>query len=112
VSSKDDRKGLVDAAMTVAEDAALGQLDPDNLAAEVQAGMRDLFGTVIGPDDPAWPLQLDVCRQVLAAGGVPANELAEWTAVARSREPQVPVPGESWIEQALAAGADDEEPVV
>lgn len=47
--------------------------------------------------DALWPLQLDVCRAVLAAGGIPPDELAEWLAVARrGTEPDT------------EAGADDE----
>ena len=42
-----------------------------------------LLGNVTGPDDPLWPLQVEVCRAVLAAGGIPADELSEWLAVAR-----------------------------
>ena len=46
---------------------------------------RDLFGVVDGPNDALWSLHVGIARQVLALGGVPADELSEWIAVARSR---------------------------
>jgi hypothetical protein len=76
----------VDAAMSVANDIADGRLDPDDLDAATAAACQALFGTVAGPDDPLWSLQADVTRQVIAAGGIPANELQEWLAVQRSRD--------------------------
>lgn len=76
----------ITAAMAVARDVAEGRLNPADLAAEFEADARSLFGAVVGPDDPLWPLQLDVARQILGLGGVPADELAEWLAVARRRE--------------------------
>lgn len=76
----------VSAAMAVAEDVASGKLSPADLERQAVAELRELLGTVTGPGDPLWSLQVDVARRVLAAGGVPADELAEWAAVARSRE--------------------------
>lgn len=108
---RDERRTAVDAAMGVAADVAEGRLSPLQLDAQAVQECRQLAGTVVGPDDPLWPLQCEVARQVLAAGGVPANELQEWLAVQRARDgvPVVPVAaGGSWIEQALAAVADEE----
>lgn len=76
---------VVTTAMSIADDAAQGRLDPAALEAQTAAELRQLFGTVVGPDDVAWPIQLDVARQVLALGGVPADELAEWLAIERQR---------------------------
>lgn len=76
----------IKAAMAVARDIADAKLDPADLTAEFVADARSLFGVVVRPDDPLWPLQLDVARQVLDLGGVPADELAEWLTVARRRE--------------------------
>lgn len=99
------KRHTVDAALSVADEVAKGLLDP--LALDVAAAdeCRALFGMVVGPADPLWELQVDVARQVLSLDGVPADELAEWLAVRRStEEPR----GPSWIEQALAALADEE----
>lgn len=76
---------VITAAMSVARDAAEGKLDPADLEAAAVQECRTLLGTVTGPDDPLWPLQVEVCRAVLAAGGIPADELSEWSAVARQR---------------------------
>lgn len=76
---------VVTAAMSTAEDAAQGRLDPATVEALAATELRELFGTVVGEGDVAWPVQLDVARQVLALGGIPATELAEWLAVERHR---------------------------
>lgn len=76
---------VVTAAMSIAEDAAQGRLDPATVEAQAATELRKLFGTVVGEGDVAWPVQLDVARQVLALGGIPATELAEWLAVERQR---------------------------
>ncbi|MGW0037493.1 flagellar hook-length control protein [Gordonia sp. NPDC003376] len=75
----------IKATMAVARDIADAKLDPADLTAEFVADARSLFGAVVGPDDPLWPVQLDVARQVLGLGGVSADELAEWLTVARRR---------------------------
>lgn len=81
------RKAGVDAAMSVAEDVAIGRLDTAQLDAAVAAECRTLFARVEGPDDPLWELHVEVARQVLAVGGgIPAGELAEWLAVTRAAE--------------------------
>jgi hypothetical protein len=91
------KRDAIDAAMSVAEDVAEGRVDPAALDQAAADECRELFGTVADPDDPIWPLQVDVARQVLAADGLSADELSEWLAVARSRAgepvstPQPPV---------------------
>lgn len=81
---------VIRAAASVGRDVAEGKLAPAALDAAVADECRDLFGTVIGPADPLWPLHLDTARQVLALGGLSVNELGEWLAVARSREAAAP----------------------
>ncbi len=76
--------------MSVASEVTDGTLDPADLEAAAVAECRRLVGKVIGPDDALWPLQVEVCRGVLAADGIPANELAEWASVARRAEPSEP----------------------
>jgi hypothetical protein len=77
---------LIKSAASVARDAAEGRLDPAALDAAVSDECRSLFGVVVGRDDPLWALHVDVARQVLGLGGVTADELSEWLAVARRRE--------------------------
>ncbi|WP_020109609.1 hypothetical protein [Nocardia sp. 348MFTsu5.1] len=87
----------IKSAMSVAKQVADGTLHPADLDRAAADECRVLFGTVAGPDDPLWPLHLDVARGVLAAGGIPADELTEWLAVARQRAggtPGPPEPGE------------------
>ena len=76
----------INAAMDVAKQIADGTLAPAQLDAAAVAECRQLVGQVIGPDDAVWPLQLEVARGVLAAGGVPADEMAEWLSVQRQAE--------------------------
>jgi hypothetical protein len=76
----------IKAATSVARDIAEGRLAPEHLEAQAVTELRDLFGTVVGEDDPLWPVQLDVAHGVLAAGGIPTDELAEWLAVQRRRD--------------------------
>lgn len=97
----------IKAAMSVAKDIAEGRIAPAQLADVALTECRSLFGAVVGPADPLWPLQAEVARQVLAAGGVPANELQEWLAVQRQRDGFEPRPT-PWFEPLLAALADDE----
>ncbi|MGV7518123.1 flagellar hook-length control protein [Mycobacterium kansasii] len=75
----------IKAASSIARDVADGRLSPTALQDQAVAELREMVGTVVGPDDPAWSLQCDIARQVLALDGVPADELAEWLAVARQR---------------------------
>lgn len=76
----------IKAAASVARDVAEGRLDPVDLERRVVAELTELVGTVVGgPDDPLFDLQCQIARGVLAAGGLTADELSEWTAVARRR---------------------------
>lgn len=102
---------VIKAAASIARDAAEGRLAPLDLEATAVAECRDLFGTVAGPDDPLWSLHLDVARQVLALDGIPADELAEWLAVARQRAGE-PLPSETLAELvSLTSEADSAEAV-
>lgn len=105
------KMSAVDAAMSVALDVSEGRVAPADLDAQVLAECRALFGRVVGPGDPLWELHVEVARQVLmVGGGIPANELAEWAAVEAAAQGEAgPVRELSWIEQALAAGADDDD---
>lgn len=108
--TKDTRREVVASALSVAEAVAEGHMSTADLEQAAVDQCRELFGTVYGPDDELWELHVDVVRQVLAFGGMTADELAEWTAVQRRREGQpVAVAEPSWIERALAAGAEDDE---
>lgn len=75
----------IKAAASVARDIADGKLSPAQLEHHAVTELRELAGGVVGPDDSIWPLQVEIARGVLAAGGIPADELAEWLAVARQR---------------------------
>ncbi|AQT78306.1 flagellar hook-length control protein [Mycolicibacterium litorale] len=98
----------ITAALAVAEDIAEGRLDPAELAAVAAAEARAAFGRVVGEGDEMWELHVDVARQCLAVGGwITSDELAEWVAVYRAAEGPPPAP-QSWIEQALAASADED----
>lgn len=95
----------IKAAMGIAREIADGQLAVGQLEVEAAAECRALFGTVIGPEDPLWPVHCDVARQAVALGALSGDELAEWAVVFRpSAEPQ-----QSWIEQALELAADGED---
>jgi hypothetical protein len=85
-TSTSTAEGVVKAAMSVARDAAEGKLDPASLSDRAVSECRELFSDVVGQDDPLWPLHLDIARQVLALGGVPADELSEWAAALRHRD--------------------------
>lgn len=82
---------VTDADVVESAYAVLGELTGGTLsgaAVELRAveTCRQMVGTVAGPDDPLWSVQLDIARQVLGLGGVPADELTEWLSAARSRE--------------------------
>ena len=81
------RRDVIEAAMNVADEAAQGRLRPTDLEAAAVQECRTLFGAATGPNDPLWPVQVEVCRSVLACvfRGIPADELTEWLAVARQR---------------------------
>jgi hypothetical protein len=100
----------IKAASSVARDVADGRLDLADLDATAVAQCRALFGTVAGPGDPLWALHLDVARQVLALDGVPADELAEWLAVARQRagEPVASLDPADTLAEPVEAEPDDQ----
>lgn len=104
-----DVEDAIKAVMTVARDLAEGRVTPADLDAQAATECRALFARVAGPRDPLWSLHVEVARQVLQVGGaIPADELAEWAAVEATAQ-GVAAPRElSWIETALAAGADEE----
>lgn len=63
-----------------------GRLTAATMADRAAARCREVLGTCDGPTDPLWPVHVDICRAVLGHGGIPAAELAQWTAVAHSSE--------------------------
>ena len=73
----------IKAAASVARHVADGKLPVTELEAQAAAECRELFGTVAGPGDALWEIQVEVARAVLAQKGIPADELAEWLAVVR-----------------------------
>ncbi|BCI83448.1 hypothetical protein MTY66_50730 [Mycolicibacterium sp. TY66] len=86
---------IVKGAASVARDAAEGRLTPDNLEAQLETELRALVGNVVGEGDPLFALQCDIARGVLAVGGVPTDELAEWAAVMRHRSGEPVSPPEA-----------------
>ncbi|MBF9328241.1 flagellar hook-length control protein [Mycobacteroides chelonae] len=112
------KRDVVTAAMSVADDAAEGRLDPATLESQLVEELHELVGSVVGEDDPLWPLQLDVARGVLAAGGLDASELSEWAAVARRREnpdtealsAPVPIGGADTPPEAISSGSGELSP--
>lgn len=75
----------IKAAASIARDVADGRLTPADLEHQAVAELHQLVGEVVGHGDPVWPLQVQIARGVLAAGGIPGDELSEWLAVARQR---------------------------
>lgn len=114
------KRDAVDAPMSVAEDVAEGRLVPSELERQAVAELRGLFGTVVGEGDPAWPLQVDVCRQAIALGALTADELSEWAAVFRQQageplpaalaEPEPVAPAEPEAEQPEPVADADPQP--
>lgn len=76
----------ISAAMSLAKDVAEGRLDVAALEAQAVAELRGLLDTEPEPGSALAVLQLEVARRVLARGDLPADELVEWTGVARRRE--------------------------
>lgn len=74
---------VVTAAMALADDAAQGRLNPAQLEAQARDEVLAIAGEIVGEGDPLWEVQLGIARGVLAAGGIPTDELSEWLAVAR-----------------------------
>jgi hypothetical protein len=117
---------VIKAAMGVARDIAEGRLAGGQVDAEAVSACRALAFTVVDSSDPLWPDQCEVARQIIAAGGIPANELSEWLAVQRRRDGVScalsgtesdeqgrlgPTHPEPWIQRVLGQLADDDEPV-
>jgi hypothetical protein len=86
-----DVQSTIKAAMAVAKDVAEGRLLPSSVDAAALEACRGIVGVVVGVNDPLWPLQTEIARQVIAAGGIHANELSEWLAVQRRRDGPVTV---------------------
>lgn len=83
---------VIRAAASVARDVTEGRVSTVDLETVAADECRELFGVVAGPSDPLWSLHVDIARQVLGLGGVPADEIQEWLAVARHRAtPNPPV---------------------
>lgn len=76
---------VVTAAMGIADDVAQGRLSPATLEAQLETELRDMVGAVVGEGDPLFALQCEIARGLLAVGGIPTDEQAEWLAVARHR---------------------------
>ena len=110
MTSPDAKQTAIKAAMAVAKDVAEGRLSPAQVDDAALEACRSLFGVVAGPDDPLWPLQCEVARQVLAAGGISANELQEWVAVQRRRDGGRELP--TYAEATWEAHLADHEPLM
>ena len=85
MSSAAARKAAALAALDLAEELNGGKVSVANIEAEMIDAARSLFGSVVGPDDPLWSLQIDVARQVIHQGGIGLDELREWVAVLERR---------------------------
>lgn len=109
---------MINAAASIATDAAEGRLDPATLEQQLVTELQALVGTVVGPEDPLWPIQTDVARQVVSRGGIEANELSEWAAVAHRREnpdteplsPTVPIGGADTPPEVSSSGSGELSP--
>ncbi|WP_198537999.1 flagellar hook-length control protein [Mycobacteroides chelonae] len=109
------KRDAIEAAMNLADDVASGKVDPAHLEQQMVEELHELVGTVVGAGDPLWPLQTEVARGVLAVGGIEANELSEWLAVARRREnpdapseplsAPVPIDGSSTVPEPVSSGS-------
>jgi hypothetical protein len=77
---------VVNVASDVLRDVELGVLKAADVQGRAVSVVREMVGQVNGPGYALWSLHLDICRQVLGAGGLSANELREWVAVQARRE--------------------------
>lgn len=75
----------IKAAMSVAADLSAGTITEAEITAVAATEAEALVGTVVGPEDVLWSLQVEIARQVLARRGLSVGELTEWLAVARGR---------------------------
>ncbi|MEC4857123.1 flagellar hook-length control protein [Mycobacteroides chelonae] len=109
---------MINAAASIATDAAEGRLDPEHLEQQMLTELRALFGTVVGAGDPLWCLQREIASGVLAAGGIPTDEMAEWLAVQRRREnpdaeppsAAAPLDGSTTPPEAISSGSGELSP--
>ncbi|TXH20065.1 MAG: flagellar hook-length control protein [Mycobacterium sp.] len=76
---------VIRAATSVARDAAEGRLNPADLDAKIAATCAELIDTDAEPGSPLAEVQAAVARRALAAGLLPAAEVSEWAAVAKTR---------------------------
>lgn len=105
-----------EAVAVLMQEVSEGRLTAATMADRAADRCRDVFGTCDGPTDPLWAVHVDICRAVLGHGGLPAAELAQWAAVARSREnpgavgdyPPVPGSAVSGAHGPDSGGADDD----
>ncbi|SIL58144.1 flagellar hook-length control protein [Mycobacteroides abscessus subsp. abscessus] len=109
---------LIRAATSVARDVSDGKLDPATLEQQMVEELQALVAVVVGAGDPLWPIQIDVARGVLAAGGIPTDEMAEWLAVQRRLEnpdseplsAAVPLDGSTTPPKAISSGSGELSP--
>lgn len=80
------KRDTIEAAMNLAEDVAEGRLDVADLERQAAKELRSLILVETQPDSDLAVLQVHSARRVLARGGIPTDELAEWLAVQRRRE--------------------------
>lgn len=77
---------LINAAASVATDAAEGRLSPADLERQAVTELSQLMLIEPEPGSELATVQIESARRVLARGDLPAAEVAEWAAVARRRE--------------------------
>lgn len=80
------KRDAVTAAMNLADDVAEGRV---NVAELEHQAITELSRLALEPAEPGTEmavLRVVIARRVLAEGGVPTDELAEWLAVQRRRE--------------------------
>lgn len=77
------KRDAIEQAMNLADDVAQNRLSPAELEATAVAELSALMLIEPEPGSDLAALRVEVARAVLAAGGIPADELQEWLAVAR-----------------------------
>lgn len=105
------KRDVIDAALSVADDAAQGRLSPTDLQQQAVTELRELVGTVVGDGDPLWELHADVARQAVGLGALSPDELREWAAVLdrqRGVEPvEAPEPDDDPLPAQSCASVDE-----
>ncbi len=107
------KRDVIEAALSVADDAAQGRLHPAALHQQAVTECRELFGTVVGEGDALWSLHADVARQAVSLGALSADELSEWAAVMRHKagEPsEPPAPPADLLTPESPASVDESQP--